>query len=74
MDEKELFIKFLEVEKHRISLSLGECRLDSELLGRSDAGMVFKGRMNGNDVTVKFFLYRGDSSDKKEWLNKLKAE
>lgn len=74
MDEKQLFIKFLEVEKHRISLSLGECCLDSESLGGSEAGIVFKGRMNGNDVAVKFFLYREDGSEKKEWLNKLKAK
>lgn len=30
--------------------------------------------MNGNDVALKFFLYKGDGSGKEKWLNKLKAK
>ncbi|WP_293710762.1 protein kinase [uncultured Parabacteroides sp.] len=74
MNEKQLFLEFLESEKHRISLSLGECQLDSKPLGRSEAGIVFKGRMNGNDVALKFFLYNGDDAGKEKWLSKLKAK
>lgn len=74
MDEKQFFFEFLEFEKRRLSLSLGECQLDSKPLGRSDTGIVFKARMNGSDVALKFFLYNGDDSGKEKWLNKLKAK
>ena len=73
MDDKQLFFEFLELEKYRISLSLGECLLDSRPLGRGETGIVFKARMNGKDVALKFFLFRGDDSGKEMWLNKLKA-
>lgn len=74
MDEKQLLFEFLEIEKRRLSLSLGECQLDAKPLGKSETGIVFKGRMNGNDVALKFFLYKGDGSGKEKWLNKLKAK
>ena len=73
MDDKQLFFEFLELEKYRISLSLGECLLDSRPLGRGETGIVFKARMNGKDKALKFFLFRGDDSGKDMWLNKLKA-
>ena len=73
MDDKQLFFEFLELEKYRISLSLGECLLDSRPLGRGETGIVFKARMNGKDIALKFFLFRGDDSGKDMWLNKLKA-
>lgn len=65
MNGKQLFLEFLESEKHRISLSLGECQLDSKPLGRNEAGIVFKGRMNGNDVALKFFYIMGTMQEKK---------
>jgi len=73
MDDKLLLFEFLDAEKYRISLSLGECQLDSKPLGRNEAGIVFKARMNGKDVALKFFLFNGDDSRKGKWLNKLKA-
>ena len=73
MDDKLLLFEFLDAEKYRISLSLGECQLDSKPLGRNEAGIVFKARMNGKDVALKFFLFNGDNSRKGKWLNKLKA-
>lgn len=74
MDEKQLFLDFLKTEKHRLSLSLGECILDTVPLGGSDAAVVFKARVNNKEVALKFFLYRGELSGKEEWLNKIKAE
>lgn len=68
-----LLFEFLDAEKYRISLSLGEGQLDSKPLGRNEAGIVFKARMNGKDVALKFFLFNGDNSRKGKWLNKLKA-
>lgn len=69
-----MFLEFLEDEKRRISLSLGECLLETNPLGRTETGIVFKARMNGKDVALKFFLFRGDDADKEMWLNKLKAK
>lgn len=74
MDEKQIFLDFLKTEKHRLSLSLGECLLDAAPLGGSDAAVVFKARMNKREVALKFFLYKGDLSAKEEWLNKIKAK
>lgn len=74
MNEKQLFTEFLKAEKHRISLTLGECRLDSEPLSRSEASLVYKARMNGHDIALKFFLYEGEHSEKGKWLNLLKTK
>lgn len=73
MGEKQIFLEFLKNEKHRLSLSLGECLLDANPLGMSRTSVVFKARMNGKDIALKFFLYEGDGSGKGMWLNKLKA-
>lgn len=74
MNDKELFLEFLDAEKHRLSLSLGECQLDSKPLGWSETGIVTKACMNGDDVALKFFLYNGEDSGKEQWLNKFKAK
>lgn len=74
MDEKQLFLDSLKTERHRLSLSLGDCLLDAKPLGWSDAAIVFKARMNNREVALKFYLYKGDPSGKADWLNKIKAK
>lgn len=74
MNVKQLFTEFLKGEKHRISLTLGECRLNSDPLSMSETSLVYKARLNGHDVALKFFLYEGERSEKGRWLNLLKTK
>lgn len=74
MSVKQIFVEFLETEKYRISLSLGECQLETQPLGEGEYSLVFKGSLNGSNVAIKFFLFDGAVSDKEHWLNSFKKK
>lgn len=56
MNGEQVFDEYIKAEKYRISLSLGECRLDPAPVVKGNQGVMYKARLNGYPVALKFIF------------------
>lgn len=60
--------EYIKSENYRISFALGICQLDPQPLGGGPQTLVYKGRLNGFPIAVKFFLGSESGPDTAEKL------